>query len=556
MALSMTVGKQRRGVGAAWLTPLALFIAAGLLYSVNLGRLPHPDEYYHILAAQGMVASGEPRIAEGLYTRVLLHTWLVAQSFRLFGESLAVARLPSLLAMAGLVSLLFVWLRREAGPLAAWIGTALFALSPFTVEIAQFCRFYALQSLAFFGAATLVYGAVVAPAIRRRLALLALAMASLLLAVYLQPTTILGSIGLGLWAAGAVGLPWLRDRAIPYRRKLLVLAAACVAGIVVLAAAAALGLLSELWLQYRSTPLFNQSSSEQFWYYHGWYDLLYPSLWPATAVLALLAVVARPAPASMALLVFAIGFLLNSFAAAKNLRYIAYAQPFLFILWGIGLAALWPRLAALVEGVRDGLGERLASIGGGDRLAGLLTGAAVLFLVAANPAWVRTALLLADVTVPPEQPRTNWPAARETLAPWLARADIVVTTEELGHLYFLGRYDVRFSPSKLDELAPGEQHEFGIDYRTGRPVISTRESLERVLDCYPTGLIVGPAPHWGRPELITNELAALIAAHAQPLPLPPRSQLRAYVWERPAISPRPAICDGLPVFPKSPPAAE
>ena len=73
-----------------WRAPLLLALAAGLLYCINLGHLPHPDELYHILAAQGMVVTGEPRIAEGLYTRTWLFTWLVARCFSLFGESLAV----------------------------------------------------------------------------------------------------------------------------------------------------------------------------------------------------------------------------------------------------------------------------------------------------------------------------------------------------------------------------------------------------------------------------------------------------------------------------------
>ena len=45
---------------------------------------------------------------------------------------------------------MFAWLRREAGPRAAWIGAVLFGISPFAVDMAQFCRFYALQSLAMF----------------------------------------------------------------------------------------------------------------------------------------------------------------------------------------------------------------------------------------------------------------------------------------------------------------------------------------------------------------------------------------------------------------------
>ena len=550
MQLASTAARQREGSIAAWAAPVALFAAACLLYSINLGRMAHPDEYHHILAAQGLLATGEPRIAEGLYTRVFLQTWLVAQSFNLFGESLAAARVPSLMATALLAALLFAWLRHEAGARAAWIGAVLFGVSPFAVDMAQFCRFYALQGLAMFVTAIVVFAAVKAPPDPpwHRVALFALALCPLMLAVYLQPTSLLGSLGLGVWAVGAIALPWLADHGVPRSRKLAAILGLAVAALVASGLALGTGIAADLWRQYNWAPLFNQRGSDQFWYYHGWYSLLYPSLWPLTGLLGLFAVTVRPMAGSMALCVFAVGFLLNSFAASKSLRYIAYAQPFLFVVWGIALAALWPHLLGFVRMVRARLVGGVGGLGGGARLVGALLAGAMGFLVLANAATIRTVALLADVTVPPEQPRTNWPEAREALEPWLERADIVVTTEELGHLYFLGRYDVRFSPSKLGEFGKLEQREFGLDYRTGRPVIGTRESLERILECYPRGIIVGPAAHWGRPELINGDLGALITAHAQPLELPRRSQLRAYVWEHPVATPAFERCQGLPSF--------
>src|SRR5437763_10754549 len=79
----------------AWAVPLALFLAAALFYAIGLSRLPHPDELYQILPAEGLLATGKPRIAEGLYTRALAQTWIIAGSFRLFGHSLPAARLSS-----------------------------------------------------------------------------------------------------------------------------------------------------------------------------------------------------------------------------------------------------------------------------------------------------------------------------------------------------------------------------------------------------------------------------------------------------------------------------
>ena len=100
--------------------------------------------------------------------------------------------------------------------------------------------------------------------------------------------------------------------------------------------------------------------------------------------------------------------------------------------------------------------------------------------------------MIANVAMPTEVPTTDWRAARKILAPWVSRVDIMITTEELGAIYFLGRSDVRLSPSKLRELARDQRKEFGIDYRVGRPVISKPESVEKLIECFRTGLIVGP----------------------------------------------------------------
>lgn len=493
---------------------------------------------------------------------------MVAGSYALFGDSLAAARVPSVVSMALLVGLLFAWLRREAGDRAAWLGAGLFAVSPFAVDTAQFARFYAPQCLALFVAAVLIHAAVLGrpgdgprrwDEPRRRLALAALAVPPLLLAVYFQPTTLIGTAGIGLWAGGALALPWLADPAVPTGRKLVLSLGALAAGLAALAALWLLGPLPDLWRRYRWTPLFNRGTQDQFWYYHAWLSLLYPSLWPLTGVLGLAAVVARPRAASFALTVFALAFLLNSVAAAKSLRYLVYAQPFLFAVWGIGLAALWPSLRAFLARLRRDLGDRLADLGRPYRPLGWpLLGGAVLFLLLGNPAWLRTTALLADLTVPPEQPMADWPRAKPALAPWLARADVVVTTEELASLYFLGRYDIRFSRSKLDELPEAEQREFGIDDRTGRPVISTQASLERVLACYPTGVILGPDNTWNNPTLLDGDLVQLIKQRAAPIPLPAGSHLFAYAWERPSGDAAAAACGDLPRLaqrPAPPPAA-
>jgi hypothetical protein len=516
-----------------WAAPLALFLAACLLYAINLGRPLTHDELYHVLAARGWLATGEPRIGEGLYARSLVTTWLVAQSFALLGESAAAARLVALPVVAATVALLFVWLRRSAGSTAAWFGAGLFAISPFAVEIAQFVRFYALQGLAFL-AGTLLIATAAAPGARhRRVACLLAGAACLAAAAMLNENALLGLVGVGLWTAGALLLPWLADPTVPPgpRRGLLALL-----GLTILAGFATLmatGLLAEAWQQYRAFPQFNTVNADRFWFYHFWYMLFYPTLWPLTGLLALVALAAWPRPASLALVVFATTFLLGSFAGSKTLRYVAYAQPFLFALWGMGLAALLPWLGRVLARLVRRLAALLRPVRAAFLARGLLMGA-VLFLLLANPAWLRTATLIANVPVPPELPPEDWAAARPALAVPLAEARLVVSTSELAALYYLGRADVSLSRSKLFELAVTPPPEFTRDGRTGVPVISTAASLARLLDCYPSGLIVGSLNDWRQDARITPAIRELLAARATPIALPPRTHLFAYRWDEPA----------------------
>lgn len=534
------------------IAPLVLFVAALAFYSINLNHLPHPDELHHVIAAHGLLTTGEPQIAEGLYTRVLLHTWMVAKSYQLFGESIAAARVPSVVALAACVALLFVWVRQECGSRAAWWSAVLFGASPFAVGVAQFVRFYALQTLVFTATAMVAYYAVAGrQSLLVRAGLAVVALPLLAFGTYLQPTTLMGAVALLVWALPALFLPWLLAPEVPRARKLVVVGGSLAAGLVVIAGLSTTGVLGELWQRYREAPLFIGDRVNNFWYYHAWLNLLYPTLWPAVGILALVTIVVHPTLGSFAAVTFAVSFLLNSFAASKGMRYMVYAQPELFIIWGVAIAALWPQLTAVLCRLRTDLAQRLDAYGASANLLGtVLVAGAIAFLLLANPTWLRSITMLADIAVPPEQPHADWPRAKDSLMPWITSADVVVSTEELGTLYYLGRYDIRFSPSKLEELAPDQQREFGRDYRTGRPVIGERETLMRLIDCYRTGIVLGPATHWGAPHLIDSKTLALIESNTVPLELPPRTQIRAQVWNHGAIWTRPADCADMQEFSK------
>ena len=534
-------------------TPLLLWLFSLAVYSINLNRLPHIDELYHMLAAQGLIATGEPAIGEaGRYWRGYPLTWLVARSIEFFGPSLAAGRLPAAVAMACLVVLLFLFLRREVDALAAWLGSGLFAVSPFAIDTAQFIRFYSLQGLAFFAGAWLIYELTRTPSWRHPYPwlLTVLALGLLGFAMHLQITTLLGIAGLATWAATTLLLTWLATASITRWQQILAIAGLVGLGVVAVTGLAATGLLARLWVDFRFAPVFNQPYVNQFWFYHAWYMLLYPIPWSLASLLTLLALIKHPRAASFVTTVFVIGFVLNSLAGSKNLRYLFYAQPFLFALWGISLAAIvaWLReggwLAVLGQRLAARfslLSERLAA-----GLARCLVVVALAYLILVNPAWLRSLTLLADITVPPAEPRTDWRAAQPNLQPWLDTVEVVVVGDDVGPLYYYGRADVLFNVSKFEEL-PQPRYPFQPDFRTDVPTINDVASLETVLECHASGLFLTLAQFWGTDGPLRDPaVEQLLVERAQPIIVPAESRVVAFVWQHALDDRRPEVCAALP----------
>ncbi len=456
-----------------------------------------------------------------------------------------VARLPSLVAGTALVVVVFLWTRREAGTLGAWVAGLLLALWTEGIAISQFARFYALQGLFVYLGAIAAY-AVVYEQLRPRLRLATALGAGLafLLAFAVQITTLIPLAGLGVWLALAVGLPWLRheDRAPAWRWGA---ALGVLVGLLLLLVVLDSRLGVRLMHTMFETPLRGARLTGRFWYYHGLLSVGHPLLWSLVGGIALVAVAWRPRPSLFCLILFATAFVIHSIAAPKDIRYIYYTLPFLFALAGIaaqdGLPRVWAALEAVALRAIVALGMRPRP-----RLAALLAGLAVAFALLSQPDLIRTGARVVGIYLPPDEPRSDWAAVAPELAPWLARADVVLTRNELAALYFLGRYDAVISKSRLTELPNSE--EFSIDPRTGRPVVSQAATIARIIDCYPTGLVVAEDTYWRSKSQIDDAVADLLVRRAEAIPLPQDGRVRAYFWQHPALA-SPDRCAGVPAFP-------
>ena len=434
--------------------PCLLFLIAASVYAINLNKPPDFDELYHVLAARGYLKTGDFTIAEGFYRRTEVFTWMIAKLFDLLGDHLWVARLPSLVSVALMAALLFIWMRSRTGNLAALIATLMFALSPFAVDTAEFARFYGVHGLTFMIGCFATYAMVAEPTGPMKFfAALIIALFAFAAAMYFQVTTLIGVAGLGTWLIVYLLGPWFLRPDVALSKKLVLILTALLLVAVLLILAKYGGILGRIVVLFRTAPMWAAENSENAIYYHLWFVLFYPTFWTLLPILLFVGLVAAPRPVFFAAAIFGIGISLHSLAGSKGLRYVFYLLPFIYILWGVALAALLRRIAAFTVAHAGIVFARLRPGGDVTTFANGILVVSVIWIVAANAASVRTVTLLADITVPPAQPTPHWNVVEPILRNSLKSTDVVMTSSELDALYYLGRYDILISTSRFREDA-------------------------------------------------------------------------------------------------------
>ncbi|KAA8606538.1 hypothetical protein AL036_14055 [Salipiger aestuarii] len=484
-----------------------MVFSAFVLLAAVLGRVGHLyadpsyDELYHILAAQSWLTDGSLRLHQGSYERTPIFTALTGWMFWLAGEpNLAMARLPGVLFGSLGAAAAALWSRQVAGPAVGWIVAFFVVFWPSGIQLSQTIRFYTLHGLLFFVAAVAVYQ-LFAPRRKAatRLALTLVALTAVLSAKLFQDSTLVGVLGLAIWAAGFVALPILLR--LRYRMVILVILSALLLAAV--AAAFASGMLASIWAKYTISPWGRDVTA-----YHRVFSRFYPAVWSLTPLLAILALRSFPRPAAFCTTLVVVGLIVHSFAGVQNVRYIYYLTPFLFTLWAMGLAVLVPALARMMQralrGFRGPLGH-----GRAPQFALAFIACFALVTQDAIPASVK--LMLGRFAVPLARV-ADWSEARPQVERLVDDGALIVTNDDLSALYYLGGFDVVFSNNWLPEM---NNTEFARDPRTGRPLISDPASLRALVRAYPHGAFVVSVEWWKQwPK--NNSIGALLQAFDVP----------------------------------------
>lgn len=518
---------------------------------IGLDHPPHIDELNHVLAARSLLEDGNLQINGGEpYTRAWIFTYLVAGLFSFLGESLVVARIPAVLAGTALVVAVFLWVHSVGGRAAAWIAALLLSVYPHAISLSQLARFYTLQALLFWIGAVSVYWLISQSSVdsRRTIAFVLSAALSFGLALHFQLTTTIGIAGLMLWAALVTGPALVRRLTSSRHGTWMALLLAVGLGL------SAVALLQtetawHMWVLFNHTDLWAAEYQDAYRFYH--WQLLdrYPTLWTLFPLVLLLAASAHFRATLFCASIFGVAFLLHSWAAWKDERYLFYAMPIFFAVSGLAIAEIIPPLRERVEFLLAGLvGERVQRGRIAGMAVGILVGAA-LFVVGSNSAFVESYRSLTS-KISQVYSDSDWAAAAAKLRPLADSSAVVVSSADLKALYFLGRHDIELSATQLVTDYNGRSPEFTRSWKVARPIISTPESLERVVACYPSGLVIVESYHWRSSWAVQPAAADYLIQHTEPVPLPEQWHLLAFRWRNSAALP-PDRCLPLLIGPPS-----
>jgi hypothetical protein len=536
-----------QALGLIAMTAVVFLIAVAF----RVAMLDHPpiyDELYQMIPALEHLRSGTFRVLDGVYDRGAIFTRLVAWSVEQAGEpSVAAARFfPSVVPGAALVAVMFAWAWYRCGGVVAGLTAVFLLLWPTGIEVSQYVRFYALHGVIFVVAAILIFESL-APGRSRilRAGGLLIAAGLLVFAFRLQDITIVGTGAILLWVALYHGPLWLR--AAPWLKWVVLAALAITAGVLVS------GVLSETlewaWSTFNWAPW---PAHRDVTFYNRFFRDDYPTFWPLFPIAALAALAARFRLASFCFVLFGATFAVQSLGALKNVWYMYPTTPFFFLLWAIALAAILPALRgylATTAGAAFGHFLPARALPAATWLALAVT---VGFVLVTNVAVKRSVELAMgkDRAMLLGKPRIEWRDVGALTEPWLRDGALVVTTEEMQAVQWLGDFDLGFNRPRFSELSfmtgAADTPPFTSDPRTGRPLIGDLDDMVAVVECVPVGIVIANQP-W---EASTTALALSEAARMSgaEITLTGQDGLALFGWHRPPGPERDAdACAAVPV---------
>jgi hypothetical protein len=502
---------------------------------IGIGEGALHDELYHFLAARGFLEHGEFTISPGAapYNRAALFTKMVAAFMATFTPTLVVARIPALLAGSLLPIVAFLWLRLNGDRFAGWVIGILVAMDPLLIQLSQIVRFYTFQHLAFL-MGTIGVSLLFRPySFLPKTIILILAAATYWIALNLQPVSIMGLGGVIIFAAGAIW--WKKVRRLNRKARLWVHVIAVSFSLIAGTFIYANGMASKYIEMMSYADLWASLDVKNYRFYYALLISHYAPFWSMFPILMLLSFVRLPKITLLCATIFTVGFIGLSLAAWKSERYFSYLLPFFLIIVGVGGVS---GLKLINTYIGDLISKSTFAANKGSFLLksliiSVISGSAII----GNHAYLSTARLLTrehSFSFPLMGARDgslSWSLAATILKPIVNDVDVVVTSDDLKALYYLGRAEYVLSPNSL-HTGTGILPEFSKDRLSNAVIVASTSSVEEIHNCYKNGLFIVQAISLGQSPTKLPRLSAAkyFAEKGELIDLPEKYGLIAYRW--------------------------
>ena len=124
---------------------------------------------------------------------------------------------------------------------------------------------------------------------------------------------------------------------------------------------------------------------------------------------------------------------------------------------------------------------------------------------------------------------TSWESSSARIAELAEDADIFLTSQGHHAIYYVGDFDVEISATGLSDFYSGDG-DSDIDPRTGRPVIADVASLQEIVTCNASGLVVVDNRSWRNFTGVNDYVADFIEEEMKPVETPEHWGMHIYRW--------------------------
>jgi hypothetical protein len=459
---------------------------------------------YHILAAKSYNQTGELTILDGIYNRANLYTKIVSYQMKLSCDNLECARYVSMISSIILIILIIITSNYLYNSETAIVAGLLAGTCPALVEYAHTLRFYSMHALSFyiFAICTFILISKTDMIVRNKKYIMLViyiitSLISLIISYHLQITTIIGLLGIGI---GLVLINIIKIKIFikymyhEHKKSFIVLLVLAILTITIVLYNMYPWIIQS-YMTFNTSPPWAWVQSKNYLYYHNILSDWYPALWTLSPFFCVLSFSRWPKKTIFFLTIFAISFIIFSIAPQKDSRYIVYAIPFIIIPLSAGISVITKITLTHINNSKTSKNNyKYVYI---ITIIGLIT--SIFLFIATQPVMNQAYSVIIKNSHPSiftnyqQSKKYDWGKVANILKNKNDDSYVLITSSSGKAAYYFGDYSFSLNYSEIHHT--DTKKEFGLDPRTGRRVITSAESIEKILKKCKKCIIIAEKHH-------------------------------------------------------------